>query len=117
IAKNGRQQYESLGWINGHVMYLIVPGHVKINQLMYRETGYDTEFAGFFECSDPFFNKLWQKAARTLYITMRDTYMDCPDHERAQWTDDAVLVAQEAFYEMRPSSHTLTSELPYELIG
>lgn len=117
IAKNGRQQYESLGWINGHMLYLIVPEHVKINQLMYRETGYDTEFTGFFECSDPFFNKLWQKAARTLYITMRDTYMDCPDRERAQWTGDVVLEAQEAFYALSPSSHALAKKWLYELIG
>ncbi|MFR7465122.1 MAG: hypothetical protein ACLUVG_09725 [Phocaeicola vulgatus] len=28
---------------------------------------------------------MWEKSQRTLYITMRDTYMDCPDRERAQW--------------------------------
>ncbi len=116
VTKKGRQQYESLGWINGHVLYFILPENVKIHSLKYRETGYNTVFAGTFESSDPFFNKLWEKAARTLYITMRDTYMDCPDRERAQWTGDAVLEAEEAFYALSPSSHALARKWLYELV-
>src|SRR5690606_32148792 len=85
ISKKGIQDYESLGWINGHKVYYIVPKGVKVLDLKFRETGYDTEFAGNFNCSDLFFNLLWEKSRRTLYITMRDSYMDCPDRERAQW--------------------------------
>lgn len=117
IAKKGKQSYESLGWLNGHYAYFIIPNAVKVKSLGYRETGYDTEFEGYFECSDPFFNKLWQKARRTLYITMRDTYMDCPDRERAQWTGDAVLEAEEAFYALDPNSHALAHKWLYELIN
>ena len=51
----------------------------EVKKVAFRETGYDTEFAGSFACDDPFLNELWKKAARTLYITMRDTYFDCPD--------------------------------------
>lgn len=117
ISKEGRQTYESLGWINGHYFYLVAPEGVKIHTVGYRETGYNTEFAGYFECADPFFNKLWEKARRTLYITMRDTYMDCPDRERAQWTGDAVLEAGEAFYALDTNSHALAHKWLYELIG
>src|SRR5690606_273781 len=79
ITKEGQQEFESPGWLNGHRVYYIIPQGVTVQALKYRETGYQTEFAGGFSCSDPFFNRLWQKAARTLYVTMRDTYMDCPD--------------------------------------
>ena len=32
---------------------------------------------GSFACDDDFYNELWKRSARTLYITMRDNYMDC----------------------------------------
>lgn len=57
--------------MNGHEVWYIVPSKVKVIDLKYRETGYDTEFSGSFECEDPFLNELWKRAARTLYITMR----------------------------------------------
>ncbi len=117
ITKAGRQKYESLGWLNGHYLYVVIPKGVHVHDLKFRETGYDTAFEGKFHSSDTFFNKLWEKAVRTLYITMRDNYMDCPDRERAQWTGDAVLECEEAFYALTPSSHALGKKWLYELIG
>ncbi len=116
ITKAGKQAYESLGWLNGHYLYVVVSKGITVRSLKYRETGYNTAIDGAFHSSDPFFNKLWEKAARTLYITMRDNYMDCPDRERAQWTGDAVLESEEAFYALTPSSHALARKWLYELI-
>ena len=88
ITKDGEQEFEALGWFNGeHITYQI-PAGVTILELKYRETGYNTEFSGLFECKDEKLNTLWQKSLRTLYVTMRDNYMDCPDRERAQWWGD-----------------------------
>lgn len=95
---DGEQEYEGLGWINGEYMYYTIPAGVTIHKLQYRETGYDTEFAGSFECDDKFLNKLWQKSLRTLYITMRDTFMDCPDRERVQWWGDVNVEMQMMMY-------------------
>lgn len=117
ITKKGLQEYESLGWINGHNIYYIYPKGVKINRVMYRETSYDTEFSGYFSCNDPFMNLLWEKARRTLLVTMRDTYMDCPDRERAQWWGDVVNESGEAFYALCPKSHLLMKKGMYELIN
>ena len=117
IAKKGVQAYENLGWLNGHKVYYIIPKGVKVLQLGYRETGYDTEFAGNFTSSDPFLNTFWQKAQRTLYLTMRDSYMDCPDRERAQWTGDATNESGETFYALSTSSNLLTRKWLHELIG
>lgn len=108
ITREGIQEYESYGWMNGHKVYYLLPGEVKVLSLLYRETGYDTEFSGSFTSSDPLFNQLREKSARTLYVTMRDTYMDCPERERAQWAGDAVNQAGEAFYALSLSSHLLT---------
>jgi hypothetical protein len=116
VTKNGVQEYESLGWMNGHAVIYTIPAGVKILSLQYRETGYDTEIAGSFECDDPFFNELWKKSARTLYVTMRDTYFDCPDRERAQWWGDAVNELGEAFYALDPKAALLPRKGMYELM-
>ncbi len=116
VTKSGVQEYESLGWMNGHSVIYTMPAGVKILSLQYRETGYDTEFAGSFECDDPFFNELWKKSVRTLYVTMRDTYFDCPDRERAQWWGDEVNELGEAFYALDPKSALLAKKGMYELM-
>lgn len=117
ITRNGIQEYESFGWMSGHEMWYILPKGVKVLNVKYRETGYDTEFAGAFQCNDPFLNELWKRSARTLYITMRDNYMDCPERERAQWWGDEVNELGEAFYALSPSSHKLAVKGIYELMN
>lgn len=117
ITCDGNQSYENPGWMNGENVIYTLPHGISVSSLKYRETGYDTDFSGRFECSDPFFNEFWEKARRTLYVTMRDTYMDCPDRERAQWWGDAVNESGEAFYALSPSSHLLMKKGMYELIN
>lgn len=97
-TKDGTQEYESLGWINGEEICYTIPAGVTIHWLKYRETGYDTEPSGSFECDDDFLNRLWQKSLRTLYITMRDNFMDCPDRERTQWWGDVNTEMQMMMY-------------------
>ena len=103
--------------MNGHEFWFVIPEGVEVNSLGYRETGYNTEFTGSFECDDAFYNRLWEKSQRTLYITMRDTYMDCPDRERAQWWGDVVNELGESFYALDTQSHLLTKKGIYELMN
>ena len=117
ITKTGNQEYEAPIWVNGHQVIYVVPKGIRVTRLSYRESGYDTDFTGSFECSDPFFNTLWQKSARTLYLTMRDHFMDCPDRERAQWTGDAVLESGQSFYVLSPSSALLSKKWLDEFFG
>lgn len=117
ITQEGMQSYESLGWINGHKMHYIIPAGIEVLGLKFRETGYNTTFAGKFTCSDPFYTRLWQKALRTLYVTMRDNYMDCPDRERAQWWGDVVLESGEAFYALDRNADALTYKGMLELMN
>ncbi|MDP4271072.1 MAG: alpha-L-rhamnosidase C-terminal domain-containing protein, partial [Bacteroidota bacterium] len=117
LSRKGVQQYESYGWMNGHKVMYKIPAGVKVLSLKYRETGYDTEFSGSFKSSDEFLNHIWQKSLRTLYITMRDNYMDCPDRERAQWWGDEVNESGEAFYALDTKSHLLFKKGMYELIN
>lgn len=107
ITKEGEQAFESLGWFNGeHVTYRIPKG-VTVLSLKYRETGYNSDFCGDFRCDDPFLNSLWQKSLRTLYVTMRDSFMDCPDRERAQWWGDVTSEMMMTMYAMDSNAYLL----------
>ncbi|MDD4116396.1 MAG: alpha-L-rhamnosidase C-terminal domain-containing protein, partial [Massilibacteroides sp.] len=117
ITRDGVQEYENYGWMNGHEVWYVLPEGVDVLDLKYRETGYDTEFSGVFHCDDEFLNELWKRSARTLYVTMRDNYMDCPDRERAQWWGDEVNELGEAFYALSPSSWLLAKKGVFELMN
>ena len=107
ITKEGEQEFEALGWFNGEHITYEIPKGVTIVALKYRETGYDSSFAGDFECDDEFMNTLWQKSLRTLYVTMRDNFMDCPDRERAQWWGDVTNEMIMTMYSMDSNSYLL----------
>ncbi len=115
IAKAGRQVYESLGWMNGEELQVILPEGVRLLSLGYRETGYASEPSGEFDCSDEFYNIFWEKALRTLYVNMRDNFFDCPDRERAQWWGDVTVMMGELFYSYDEVSHDLMRKAIYEL--
>ncbi len=107
ITKEGEQEFEAFGWFNGeHITYKIPKG-VTVVSLKYRETGYDSSFCGDFKCDDEFLNSLWQKSLRTLYVTMRDSFMDCPDRERAQWWGDVTSEMIMTMYSMDSNSYLL----------
>ena len=116
ITRGGVQQFECLGWMNGHEVRYKLPAGVEVRALKFRETGYDAGFTGGFVCDDPDLNVLWTKAARTLYVTMRDTYMDCPDRERAQWWGDVVNELGEVPYSLDPRANLLTRKAIRELV-
>lgn len=114
ITKDGLQSYESLGWMNGHEVIYTIPEGVEVVSLGYRETGYDCELAGSFTCDNADLNSLWKKAQRTLYLTMRDNFMDCPDRERAQWIGDFGIELEEIFYALSPKANLLSSKCLHE---
>ncbi len=107
ITRAGAQTYESLGWLNGLKLILTVEHGATVTGLKYRETGYDTWPEGHFSCSDPFYNRFWEKGLRTIYVNARDTFFDCPERERAQWWGDIVVILNECFYTYSTSLHAL----------
>ncbi len=107
VTREGEQEFESLGWFNGEHITYDIPYGVTVISLKYRETGYNSEFSGDFKCDDEALNSLWQKSLRTLYVTMRDNYMDCPDRERAQWWGDVTSEMVMTMYSMDSNSYLL----------
>ena len=118
ITRKGQQRYESLGWMNGDELRIIYPADapLTVNAIGYRETGYNCEFEGSFTCSDETINRFWNKAMRTLYVNMRDTYFDCPDRERAQWWGDVTVLIGQSFYQLSPEANALMKKAIHELV-
>jgi hypothetical protein len=106
-TKEGEQEFESYGWMSGHNVYYTIPYGVEVLSLKYRETGYNTEFAGAFSCDDDFYNRLRKKCLRTTYINMRDNYMD-PTRERAMWSGDFIIQSGQTYYAFDRASDALT---------
>ena len=102
-TKDGVQEFESLTWINWWYVDFEIPEGVEVISLGYRQSGYNTELEGSFISDDEFFNRLWIKARDTAYVNIRDTFMDCPDRERAPWLGDAVNEISIAYYAISPS--------------
>lgn len=117
VTKAGAQEYESLVWMNGDKIFVTAPEGVQVEEFGYRLSGYATQFDGSFTSDDPYMNKLWTMARDTLYVTMRDSYMDAPDRERSQWWGDATNELEESFYALDPAATALARKGITNLMG
>ncbi|WP_244928987.1 Ig-like domain-containing protein [Nocardioides sp. W7] len=117
VTKAGAQDYESLVWMNGDKLFVTAQPGVQVEEFGYRLSGYASEFDGSFTSDDEYLNKLWTMARDTLYVTMRDSYMDCPDRERSQWWGDATNELEEAFYALDPAAADLARKGITNLMG
>lgn len=98
LTKDGVQKFEALNWLPGETVLYTLEDGIEVQSLMFRESGYATDFAGDFSCDDIQINRLVEKCKRTLYFCMRDNFMDCPDRERGQWIGDVSIQTPQAFY-------------------
>jgi alpha-L-rhamnosidase len=116
-TKEGVQEFESLDWLFGEKVIYTFPKDIDVLDLRYRETGFDVDFSGNFQCSDPFLNRLFEKCRRTLYVCMRDNYMDCPDRERGQWIGDVSSQVPQTFYALGRNADKLTRKAIRDFIA
>ena len=108
---DGPQVHEANHWVSGEGAIYTIPAGVNVKAVKYRETGYDTRFAGSFECNDNDYNILWKKAARTAYLCMRDHFYDCPDRERVGFWGDGTPEMNQCFYVFDSKAHRLARDL------
>ena len=106
-AREGSNSFLDFAWISGERLIVTVDRGVTLKRVGYRPTSYRATEMQAFSCEDAALTTLWQKAANTLRVTMRDSYMDCPDRERAQWIGDAVIESEMSVYCLSPESAAL----------
>ena len=115
ITKEGEQEFESPAYLTGHEVFYDFPAGIKLLGLKYRHTQFDTDVIGKFESTDGFLNKLWQKAANTMLLNLRDGIQD-PDRERAQWWGDAVILIGQILYACDERGRTAIRKAIYNLV-
>ena len=116
-TRDGEQEFEVPAWGNGHTVAYQIPEGAELLGISYRETGYDCDFAGRFDCSDAGLAKLWTKSVRTAYACMRDSFMDCPDRERSPWIGDIANMIEATLRGLDRRSDRLIVKTLDELAG
>lgn len=114
VTTAGRQCFEFPNWISGNLVQITVPAGVTVYGLKFRPHLADTERDGSFDCDDPFFNSLWDKAANTLGVNMMDTWGE--SRERANWIGDTSLILGQAPYAYDPLVELISRKCLLELI-
>ena len=104
IAKNGRQEFLALNWYLGEYIIYEFFGSAEVISLGFIESGYDCEILDNYKHSDPEINRLLDKCKRTLYVCMRENFMDCPDRERGQYAGDVSAQSKQVVYALGKSA-------------
>ncbi len=117
VTKKGEQEWEAFNWTNAYRVDVNVPATVEVLEPGFRQSSYGAEHTGNVTTDNELLNQLYKEAYDTLLITMRDTYMDCPDRERTQWWGDAVLEMQQAAYAMDEDARYLYKKLLTQVVG
>ncbi len=91
IAVEGENHFEHFKPYGMRFVQVNIRNHnapVTIKKLAAVEQVYPFEKKGSFECSDPYFNALWEMGWRTLRVCAEDTYTDTPFRERGLYAGD-----------------------------
>jgi len=116
-AKPGINVFKCPMYLYGEHILVTCPESVKLTKLSYIESGYNTEEIGYFRTDDALFNRLMEKSIRTLYVCMRNNFMDCPDRERGQWIGDVSVQTPQVFFVYDDNAKKLLKKAIMDFIG
>ncbi len=116
-CKDGVNRFETLWPLYGESLIIDVSNPLEITHLRYREVGYNTELKGDFSTGITAVNRFVEKAKRTLYVCMRDNFMDCPDREKGQWIGDVSIQVPQVFFLADEASHALIKKSIMDFIN
>lgn len=90
VARSGLQTYMGGDTFAFRQLRLhVTAGKIRLTRAAAYEVRYPFERAASFNCSDTFLSQLWGICARSLEMLSEDSYVDCADRERVEWTDDS----------------------------
>lgn len=116
ICKKGLNEYRFPAYIYGENLYLEYTDALTPEVGVY-ESGFDCDITGSFHCDCDILNRVVEKAARTLYVCMRDNFMDCPDRERGQWIGDVSVQAPQVMFLLSKNAQKLMKKAIYDFIN
>ncbi|MGW0021738.1 alpha-L-rhamnosidase-related protein [Rhodococcus sp. NPDC003382] len=90
--RNGDLSFEPDNPVGGRYLVLSVNSPtLEIHRVEVRERRRPRVPTGGFRCSDTLLNRIFDVSVRTVDLTSRDAYLDCPTREQRAWTGDAVV--------------------------
>lgn len=116
ICREGRNRFDCLPCLYGEKFILSFSKTVHLKTVGFRESGYCTKCVGSFVTDNPLFNRLIEKSVRTLYVCMRNNFMDCPDRERGQWIGDVSVQAPQVFFSFDGNAQKLLKKCILDFI-
>ncbi len=114
VTTAGRQSFEFPGWISGNLVQFTVAAGVTVYGLAFRPHLAQTECDGSFNCDNPFFNTLWDKAVNTVGVNMQDTWGE--SRERANWIGDTSLILGQVPYAYDPLAELISRKCLLDLV-
>jgi len=97
----GRQEWESnnrQGFRFVRIEFVNGRPPVEIQALSVRTSIYPVTNKGYFACSDPLLNKIWETGRRTLHLCMQEYYLDAIKRDRFLWVGDTRMEALINYY-------------------
>ncbi|MBU0476965.1 glycoside hydrolase family 78 protein [bacterium] len=100
ISVEGRNYWQCINYRGFRYLHLVfrrISPYTRIRKISCNFRSLPAPQKGFFECSDPILNKIWNMAQYTVQLCRQETFIDCPHREQTQATGDSRLVAQFAY--------------------
>ena len=100
-VSSGRQEWESRmrqGFRFVRIEFMNCRHPLEIQGVSAKTSLYPVTYKGYFSCSDPVLNKIWEAGRRTLHLCMQEYYLDGIKRDRFLWSGDARLEALINYY-------------------
>lgn len=75
---------------------------VKVRYVGINKINYAYVDQGYFRCSDPLLNRIWEFGQYTTKCCTHDVFVDCPWREKAQWVEMATPLVSYVCFGSRP---------------
>ena len=98
---DGVQEWESrmrVGFRFVRVELFDSPEEVEFSGFSVRTSLYPVEYRGYFHCSDPLLNRIWEAGRKTVHLCMQEYYLDGIKRDRFLWVGDTRAEALYNYY-------------------
>lgn len=99
--RKGEQEWESrmrVGFRFVRVELFDADGEVELSDVSVRASLYPVEYRGYFHCSDPLLNRIWEEGRKTVHLCMQEYYLDGIKRDRFLWVGDTRAEALYNYY-------------------
>lgn len=97
----GEQEWESrkrIGFRFARIEFFDCPAEVEVSGFAVRSSLYPVDYRGYFNCSDPQLNRIWEAGRKTLHLCMQEYYLDGIKRDRFLWVGDTRAEALYNYY-------------------